>query len=153
MILIHGCAAVIGHGAAELVEKASELALAAGAKRCVPLHVSGPFHTSLMRPAGDALARRFQTMACSPLRFPVVHNATGLPMQAGETLAGLLEQQVQRSVHFEDSIRWLAGQGVDTIVEIGPGKTLTGFARKISKELQVIAVETPEGVQKAAQQA
>lgn len=134
-------------GETAAVEKASALALEAGAKRCVPLHVSGPFHTSLMRPAGDALARRFETMTFSPLRFPVVHNATGLPMQEGETLAGLLEQQVQRSVHFEDSIRWLAGQGVDTIVEIGPGKTLSGFIRKTVKGIKTYAVEDCAGLE------
>ena len=133
-------------GEAAAVEKAAALAREAGAKRCVPLHVSGPFHTSLMRPAGDALARRFENLSFSPLRFPVVHNATGKPTQEDETLAGLLEQQVQRPVYFEDSIRWLAAQGVDTIIEIGPGRTLSGFIRKIDKTIKTYAVEDCAGL-------
>ncbi|MBQ8586134.1 MAG: ACP S-malonyltransferase, partial [Butyricicoccus sp.] len=105
-------------GEATAVEKAAALAKEAGAKRCVPLNVSGPFHTALMKPSGDALAKRFTDLSFAPLRFPVVHNATGKPMQDGETLADLLETQVQSSVYFEDSIRWLAAQSVDTIIEI-----------------------------------
>lgn len=134
-------------GEAAAVEKAAALAKQAGAKRCVPLNVSGPFHTSLMRPAGDALARRFENLSFSPLRFPVVHNATAKPTQEDETLAGLLEQQVQSSVYFEDSIRWLAGQGVDTIIEIGPGRTLSGFIRKTDKTIKTYAVEDCAGLE------
>ena len=134
-------------GETAAVERAAALALEKGAKRCVPLHVSGPFHTSLMRPAGDALARRFQAMTFSPLRVPVVHNATGLPMQEGETLPALLERQVQQSVYFEDSIRWLAAQDVDTVVEIGPGRTLSGFIRKTEKSIKTYAVEDCAGLE------
>ena len=87
-------------GEAAAVEKAAVLAKEAGAKRCVPLNVSGPFHTSLMHPAGNALAQRFTTLSFSPLGFPVVHNAPGKPLQTGETIAGILEAQVQRSAYF-----------------------------------------------------
>ncbi|MBQ8144834.1 MAG: ACP S-malonyltransferase [Butyricicoccus sp.] len=134
-------------GEAAAVEKAAALAKEAGAKRCVPLNVSGPFHTSLMHPAGEALAKHFQDLSFSPLRFPVVHNATGKPLQDGETIAGLLETQVQRSVYLEDSIRWLAAQGVDTIVEIGPGRAISGFIRKIDKTIKTYAIEDCAGLE------
>ena len=133
-------------GEAAAVEQAAALAKEAGAKRCVPLNVSGPFHTVLMKPAGDALAQKFKTMHFSSLRFPVVHNATGKPLCEGETLAGLLETQVQSAVYFEDSIRWLAAQCVDTIVEIGPGRTLSGFIRKTDKTIKIYAIEDCESL-------
>ncbi len=127
---------VIG-GDAPAVERAAALAREAGAKRCLPLNVSGPFHTSLMAPAGKALAERFQTLAFAPMgETQVVFNATARPLDAaaGETVPGLLVRQVQSPTLFEESIRWMASQGVDTVVEIGPGKVLSGFVKKIAPE-------------------
>ena len=112
------------------VARAAELAKAAGAKRCLPLKVSGPFHTRLMRPAGDALKEKFAAMSFGTPAFPVVFNCLGAPMGETDTIPALLERQVQSSVYLEDSIRWLAAHGVDTVVEIGPGKALSGFVKK-----------------------
>ena len=121
---------VIG-GEAPAVAKASALAKERGAKRCMPLKVSGPFHTALMHPAGDALAGRFKETTFSPMDFPVLFNSLGHELADEElTIPALLEKQVQSAVYMEQSIRRLEELGVDTIIEIGPGKALSGFVRK-----------------------
>lgn len=119
---------VIG-GDKAAVERAGELALQAGARRCMPLRVSGPFHTALMKPASLALHERFETETFGEMSIPVLFNCLG-DVKGEETIAQLLERQVMSSVYMEDTIRRLAQYGVDTIVEIGPGKALTGFVRK-----------------------
>jgi len=119
---------VIG-GEKAAVERAGELAKAAGARRLMPLRVSGPFHTPLMQPAADALRERFESETFGEMQIPVLFNCLG-DMKGGETVAQLLEKQVKSSVYMEDIIRRLEALGVDTIVEIGPGKALTGFVRK-----------------------
>ncbi|MEG0852844.1 MAG: ACP S-malonyltransferase [Angelakisella sp.] len=138
-------------GNALAVEKACEAAIAFGAKRCVPLSVSGPFHTSLMKSAGNQLAQRFQSMAFSPLHVPVVFNATALPLQPNETIPQLLEKQVQTSVYFEDSIRFMEQSGIDTVIEIGPGKVLSGFIRKTSESIKTYNVEDCDSLEKTLQ--
>ena len=132
---------VIG-GDAPAVEKACQLAMQAGARRCLPLKVSGPFHTSLMEPAARQLEKRFQTEHFGPMQFPVLFNCTGTTLQAGETVPALLVRQVHSSVHMEDIIRNLAASGVTHIVEIGPGKVLSGFVRKTAPQLITCCVDT-----------
>ena len=131
---------VIG-GDAAAVEEASRLAREAGARRTVPLKVSGPFHTSLMAPAGEALRERFREVHFNAPAFPVVHNATARPAQQGEEIDQLLIRQVQSPVYFEDSLRYLEDQGVDTAVEIGPGRALSAFVKKTAPGIRVWAVE------------
>lgn len=133
---------VIG-GEKAAVERVAALAREKGARRCLPLKVSGPFHTSLLAPAGDALRERFQTVAFRPMEIPVLFNCLGDRMGPADTIPALLERQVQSSVYMEDTIRRLAALGVDAVVEIGPGKTLSGFVRKTAPEMQTYAVETP----------
>ncbi len=133
---------VIG-GEKAAVDKAAELALAAGAKRCLPLKVSGPFHTSLMHPAGDALAEKFRTIDFQPMELPVLFNCLGHEMNAGDSIPALLEKQVQSSVYLEDTIRRLAELGVDTVVEVGPGKTISGFVKKtVGSAITCLNIET-----------
>lgn len=139
-------------GEAAAVDQASALALEKGAKRCIPLKVSGPFHTSLMAPAGQALKEKFQTVAFSPMRFPVLFNAVGRPLEETETVPEMLVRQVQSSVRFEDTIRWMAAAGVDTILEIGPGKALSGFVRKTAKEIHTLVVEDVPSLRSAVEQ-
>lgn len=136
---------VIG-GDAAAVEKACGLAKEAGAKRCMPLNVSGPFHTSLMAPAGDMLRAKFQEMEFGPLRFPVYFNCLGGPMGPKDKIPALLEKQVQSSVYFEDILRRMEQEGVDTILEIGPGKALAGFVKRTAPNLseRTRSVETAE---------
>lgn len=132
---------VIG-GEQAAVDKAAALAKELGAKRCLPLKVSGPFHTSLLAPAGDALREKFKETAFGAMRIPVLFNCLGQEMGPEDTIPALLEKQVQTSVYMEDTIRRLAELGVDTIVEIGPGKALSGFVKKTAPAIKTYAVET-----------
>ena len=132
---------VIG-GEKAAVDKAAGIAKELGAKRCLPLKVSGPFHTSLLSPAGDALRERFRTEQFGEMRIPVLFNCLGREMRPDDTIPALLEKQVQSSVYMEDTIRRLAELGVDTIVEIGPGKALSGFVKKTAPAIKTYAVET-----------
>ena len=132
---------VIG-GEQAAVDQAAALAKELGAKRCLPLKVSGPFHTSLLAPAGDALREKFKETAFGAMRIPVLFNCLGREMGPEDTIPALLEKQVQTSVYMEDTIRRLAELGVDTIVEIGPGKALIGFVKKTAPAIKTYAVET-----------
>ncbi|WP_312939969.1 ACP S-malonyltransferase [Oscillibacter sp.] len=138
---------VIG-GERAAVEKAASVAKELGAKRCMPLNVSGPFHTSLLKPAGDALREYFKTVDFQQPTIPVLHNCLGGENRTGETIPALLERQVQSAVYMEDCIRAMAALGVDAIVEIGPGKSLTGFVKKTLPGFPVFSVETAEDVEK-----
>ncbi len=135
-------------GEQHAVDEASQLALAAGAKRCMPLKVSGPFHTSLMDPAAQKLHERFEHTEFGEMAVPVIFNATARPMGVGETLPQLLEKQVHSSVLFEDSVRYMADHGIDTIVEIGPGKALSGFIRKTTRDIKTYTVEDAESLRR-----
>ena len=138
---------VIG-GEKAAVEKAAALAKEKGARRCLPLKVSGPFHTPLMAPAGDALRNYFQGVDFAQPRIPVIFNCLGDVKDESVTIQDLLVRQVQSSVFMEDSIRKMAAMGVDGIVEIGPGKALAGFVKKTVPEMPVLSVETAEDVEK-----
>ena len=138
-----------GHQAA--VDEAARLAKEMGARRCMPLKVSGPFHTPLLKPAGDALAEKFKGETFGAMQVPVLFNCLGREMGPDDTIPALLERQVQSSVYMEDTIRRLAELGVDTIVEIGPGKVLSGFVRKTTPDIKTYAVETVADVQALVQ--
>ena len=137
---------VIG-GDRAAVEKAAALAKERGAKRCLPLKVSGPFHTPLMAPAGEALEDYFQNVSFREPQIPVVFNYLGREKAAGETIPSLLVRQVQSSVYMEHSIVYMAGLGLDALVEIGPGKALSGFVKKTVPGFPVHAVETVADVE------
>lgn len=130
------------------VDQACQLAKAAGARRCVPLRVSGPFHTPFMKSAGDALAVRFKTTPFHPMRIPVCFNCLGREIHGDERIPDLLERQVQSPVHMEATLCRLAELGVDTWVEIGPGKTLSGFVKKTLKGAHPVSLETREDIAK-----
>ena len=137
---------VIG-GEKAAVKQAAALAKESGARRCLPLKVSGPFHTPLMAPAGDALAERFQTVAFGAPSIPVIFNCLGSVKDNSVTIPELLVRQVQSSVYMENSIRAMVGLGMDALVEIGPGKALSGFVKKTVPGLPVYAVETAADVE------
>lgn len=133
-------------GDSPVIARAGELMMEAGAKRIVPVKVSGPFHTSLMKPAGDKLAERFKSEKFGEMSFPVLFNSTGKELAADKTIPEMLEIQVQSSVYFEDSIKYMMEQGVDTFIEVGPGKTLSGFVKKIDRAYTTYAVEDVESL-------
>lgn len=138
---------VIG-GEKAAVEKAAALAKEKGARRCVPLKVSGPFHTPLMAPAGTALESYFKTVSFAGPAIPVIFNCLGRPKGPDGSISELLVRQVQSSVYMEDSIRAMAEMGVDGILEIGPGTALSGFVRRTVPEMPVYAVETVPDVER-----
>ena len=139
---------VIG-GSREGAEEACRLALEAGARRCLPLKVSGPFHTPLMDPAGKALEEHFAGLSFGEMAFPIYFNCLGRPKTAEETIPQLLVCQVQTSVYMEDTIRHMADAGIDTIVEVGPGKALSGFVKKTAPQIRTIPVETAQQLEDA----
>lgn len=128
------------------VSKVEEKAKEAGAKRCIPLKVSGPFHTKFMKPAGDALKEYFETIEFGQMSIPVVFNTTATTLQEGESIKDILVKQVQSSIHMEDIIVFLKEQGVDTVVEIGPGKALSGFVKKTEPDIKTYVIEDYESL-------
>ena len=132
---------VIG-GKKAAVKRAAELAKEKGARRCLPLKVSGPFHTPLMAPAGKELKEYFRDILFSELKIPVIFNCLGKSKPDDITIPELLVRQVQSSIDIEGSIRTMAGMGLDAMIEIGPGKALSGFVRKTVPEMPVYAIET-----------
>ena len=134
---------VIG-GEKAAVEQAAALAKEAGARRCIPLKVSGPFHTRLMAPAGDALAQRFAGENFGTMETPVLFNCLGHEKAETDSIPQLLVKQVQSSVYMEDTLRRLGELGVDHILEVGPGNALSGFVKKTLPGVVCTAVETPE---------
>ena len=135
-------------GEVDAVTKASELALEKGARRAIPLNTSGPFHTELLAPASKELKEKFTTVTFNEMQIPVVFNSSAKELGPGTSIAKMLEKQVMSSVYFEDSIRYMISKGVDTIIEIGPGKVLSGFIRKIDKSIKTYQVEDQASLEK-----
>ena len=132
----------------ESVEKASEALKEAGAKRVLPLNVSGPFHSPMLEEAGKELGQVLENVELSPLEIPYVTNVTAEYVTDISETKALLAQQVASSVRWQQSVENMIADGVDTFVEIGPGKTLAGFMRKISRDVKVYNVGTWEDVDK-----
>lgn len=133
-------------GDVEAVEEAEVKAKEAGAKRCIPLKVSGPFHTKYMKPAGDALQKYFEGIEFGEMRFPVIFNTTASELKEGENIKELLVKQVQSSIFMEKTIELLADKGVDTIIEIGPGKALSGFVKRTAPDMKTYVIEDMQGL-------
>lgn len=121
-------------GTRDEVIKAQDEAKSKGAKT-IELNVSGPFHTSLMKPAGDRLIEKLKEYNFSEVNIPILYNLTGGPLESGTNIQEVMEKQLQSPVYFEKIIRYMLGDGVDTIVEIGPGKSLSGFVKRIDKKI------------------
>jgi [acyl-carrier-protein] S-malonyltransferase len=128
-------------GHAEAVKRAVELASAGGAKRAVMLPVSAPFHSSLMQPAAQKLEADLRATAFHSLRVPLVNNADAELTTSGDEARDSLIRQVTLPVRWEESIRELIEQGVNTFVEVGPGRVLTGLLRQIDRSIHVFNVE------------
>ncbi|ADU51061.1 (Acyl-carrier-protein) S-malonyltransferase [Thermaerobacter marianensis DSM 12885] len=135
---------VAGHRAA--VEAAVERAREAGARKSVLLPVSAPFHCRLMEPAARRLAEVLAEVPMRPARVPVVANVTAEPVTDPERIRELLIQQVHHPVRWEQSVRRMQQEGITRLVEMGPGKTLTGFARRIDRALEAVPAGTAEEI-------
>jgi [acyl-carrier-protein] S-malonyltransferase len=143
-----GQVVVAGHAGA--VERAVELARGAGAKRAVKLQVSAPFHCSLMAPAATRLQPVLEDMVFRDPRFPVYANIDGAAVVEGERARTALVRQVTAPVLWQRVVEAMANDGVETFLEVGPGRVLSGLVKRIRRDLEIISVEDPEGVEAAA---
>ncbi|HHW56512.1 MAG TPA: ACP S-malonyltransferase [Clostridia bacterium] len=134
-------------GEVKAVEKAVELAKEKGAKRAVVLAVSAPFHCSMLKKAGELLERDLEKIEIKDLKIPVVSNLTA-DYASKDQVKDLLIKQVSHPVLWEQSVKRMIEDGVDTFVEIGPGKTLTGFVKKIDKTKNAYNFEDEESLLK-----
>jgi [acyl-carrier-protein] S-malonyltransferase len=128
-------------GEKKAVEKAMELARAAGAKKVVPLAVSVPSHCAMMGQAGEKLAKELEKITIRDLRIPIVNNAEAKFLRSSGELRSSLVKQISAPLFWEDSINALAAEGFDTFIEIGPGKVLSGLVKRIAKNAKVLNVE------------
>lgn len=136
---------VIG-GEVAAVDEAVELLKEAGVKRMIPLNVSGPFHTALLRPASEQLAQALEEVEFADFQVDLVGNTEAKVMKK-EDIKSLLTRQVMEPVRFYESIATMQEAGVTNFIEIGPGKVLSGFVKKIDKTAHVVVIEDIEGLQ------
>lgn len=136
----------------ESVDQACEALKGAGAKRVLPLNVSGPFHSPMLEEAGAELAEVLEPVEMHPLQIPYVTNVTAEYVRDSGLTKALLSKQVVSSVRWQQSVEAMIADGVDRFVEIGPGRTLAGFMRKINKEVTVYNVGTWEDVEKVVRE-
>ncbi len=139
-------------GEEEAVAQAAEVLKESGAKRVLPLKVSGPFHSVMMEKAGDKLREELEDVVLGELAVPYVANLTAEYIRDKEEIVPLLTRQISASVRWQQSVEKMIAKGVDTFVEIGPGKTIAGFVKKISKEVKVINVEHYEDLAKCVEE-
>ena len=139
---------VVIAGATKAVDKASEALKAAGAKRAIPLPVSAPFHSTLMKPAAERLKEVLDKIEFRDAKFPVFSNVTAEPVVKAEEIRALLVKQAASPVKWEMSMHRMIKDGFDTFVEVGPGKVLTGFTRKIDRAMNALNVEDMASLEK-----
>lgn len=140
-----GQVVIAGH--TDAIEKACLLAKENGAKRALPLPVSAPFHCSLMQPAADRLSEVLQSIAFHPMVLPVVSNVEATPNQDSDRAKELLVQQVCAPVKWDTSVQCLMDSGVETFVEVGPGKVLCGLMKRVAKGKTLANVEDVKSLQ------
>ena len=138
---------IVISGDLKAVTEAGKALTEAGARRVIPLNVSGPFHSQLLKGAGDKLGTILDEVTINEIKLPYVANYSAKYVTDKNDVKELLKKQVYSSVKFEQSIKMLIEDGVDTFIEIGPGKTLSGFVKKISKDVKVFNVEKVEDLE------
>jgi [acyl-carrier-protein] S-malonyltransferase len=134
---------VVISGTLDALTRAAEIAKAKGIKRALPLAVSAPFHSPLMQPAADKMAQALAAITIRPLAVPVLANVTAKEANDPNHVRDLLVQQVTGRVRWRESVAALAGLGIDTTVEFGGNKVLTGMVKRIDPSLQMITLDTP----------
>jgi [acyl-carrier-protein] S-malonyltransferase len=135
-------------GEVKAVEEAAAKCSEAGAKRCIPLKVSGPFHSAMLEGAGKKLGEELKHVEIHPIAIPYIANVTADYVTDEKEVRALLEKQVSSSVKWQQTIEKMIADGVDTFIEIGPGKTLSGFMRKINRDMKVFNIEKLEDLDK-----
>ena len=139
---------VVISGTKEAIERAIQIAPAHGARRSILLPVSAPFHCALMAPAADAMAEALAQVVLQPPRLPLVANVTAQATDSTEDIRRLLVEQVTGLVRWRESVLFMKEKGVDTLIELGAGKVLSGLAKRIDKDLAGLSVGTPADVEK-----
>lgn len=134
-------------GEEKAVAAAGEALKAAGARRVIPLKVSGPFHCGLLREAGEKLGQALADVEIQKFAIPYVTNVTAQNVTEPEQVKELLVKQVSSSVRWQQSVEQMISDGVDTFIEIGPGKTLTGFIKKINRNVKALHIEKVEDLE------
>ena len=142
---------IVISGEKAAVEEACEKLKAAGAKRAVMLNVSGPFHSGMLADAGEKLGEVLSQVELHEPQIPYVANVTAQYVKSAAEVKELLTRQVSSSVRWQQSVEAMIADGVDTFIEIGPGKTLAGFMRKISRDVKTLNVEKLEDISKVAE--
>ncbi len=137
-------------GKTEAVRAAAEHLKAAGAKRTIPLNVSGPFHSPFLQTAGEELRKEIEKTELHPLRIPYVANVTAEKVERREEITDLLSRGVSSPVKWQQTMEYMIADGVNTFVEIGPGRTLSGFLKKINTEVSVYQISSWEDAERAA---
>ncbi|WP_018132889.1 ACP S-malonyltransferase [Effusibacillus pohliae] len=138
---------VVISGQAEAVAKAGEQLEEKGL-RVIPLIVSGPFHCSLMQPAAEKLVGVLQQVTVRDAQIPVVANVSAKPVLSADEIRGALYEQVASSVLWDDSVRFMLDNGIDTFVEIGPGQVLSGLIKKVNRRIPTLSVQDPATFEK-----
>ncbi|MEB9897257.1 ACP S-malonyltransferase, partial [Bacillus cereus] len=138
---------IVVSGSREGIDAVVERGKEAGAKRVIPLEVSGPFHSAMMKPAAERLGEALRAIEMQDARIPVIANVTARPVTEAEQIRGLLVEQVFSPVLWEDSVRYLIDQGVDTFVEIGSGKVLSGLIKKIDRSARIVSINSLEAIE------
>ncbi len=138
---------IVISGTKEGVEKACKLAKEQGARRTIPLNVSGPFHSRLMEPAAGRLEEALHACPFQDAEIPVVSNVTAGPVRDSGKIKDLLIKQLYSPVLWEDSVKNMIASGVDTFIEIGPGKVLTGLVRKIDRSVRTFNISDQKSLQ------
>ncbi|ODN67476.1 ACP S-malonyltransferase [Methylophaga muralis] len=139
---------VVIAGSKAAVDKAVEIATETGAKRALLLPVSVPSHCALMRPAAEELSKELESVSIQAPQIPVIHNTSVTATTDPDEIRQLLAQQLYNPVRWVETVEWLAAQGVDTLVECGPGKVLAGLSKRIDKSLQALPVYDSVTLQK-----
>ena len=145
-----GQVAIAGHAAA--VERATELAKSAGAKRAIRLPLSVPVHCELMRPAAEAFSQSLAAAEFATPQLPVIHNVDVSEHHEAAAIREVLTEQVFRPVRWAETVQRLSDAGVDVLVELGPGKVLSGLARRIDRNLSAVPVMDGQSLQKGLEQ-
>ncbi len=135
-------------GEADAVKRAGDVLKEKGAKRVIPLNVSGPFHSQMLIGAGERLKKDLEKVQMNELSVPYVANLTADYVTSPENVRELLEKQISSPVKWQQSVEKMLAEGVDTFVEIGPGKTLSSFVKKINKEVLVLNIDKYEDLAK-----
>ena len=142
---------IVISGKKEAVETACEKLKEAGAKRTLFLNVSGPFHSGMLKEAGEKLGKVLEAVEIHDLKIPYVANVTAELVTDPSQVKPLLKRQVYSSVRWQQSVETMLKAGIDTFIEIGPGKTLTGFMKKIDRTVNVLNIEKLEDIDKAVE--